>query len=153
MANPTGASLAVIVSFFLAPSAAGLAGCSPPPPRLQRAKPKLELKPCGNEVSRHGSGYDAKARECIWQAYSAHEPAEFSTTRYTIEGDPISYRIQITPEGVVVTVDSKDRFGQQGVFTHTCQALERIKQEEQPDRFGFALSGCTGGGADRLGVP
>ncbi len=149
MATTTGVSrLAVILPVLLI---AG--GCASPPPRLERKRPPLELKRCGAEVSRHGEGYDANARECIWQAYTARDPAEFSTTRHTIEGDPIRYTVQITPRGVEVTVDSKDRFGQQGVFTHTCRALERIKQEERPDRFGFALSGCTGGGAERLAVP
>jgi hypothetical protein len=139
--------LAVIIPTLLA------AGCSSPPPRLERKKPALELKPCGTEVSRHGQGYNTEGRNCIWQAYLDREPAVFTTTLHTIEGDPIVYKVQVTPRGVNVTVDSKDRFGQQGVFTHTCRAFERIKQEDRPDRFGFALSGCTGGGTDRLAVP
>lgn len=129
------------------------AACSSPAPDLRRAPPKVTLKPCGVETIVHGSGYDGAARECIWQAYVAREPAEFTTTHTTIEGDPIVYRIQITLKGFIVTVDSKDRYGTQGVFTHTCGAFERIRQEEHPDRFGFALSKCTGGGKDRIAVP
>lgn len=129
------------------------AACSSPPPDLRRTPPKVTLKPCGTETIVHGSGYDAAARECIWQAYVAREPAEFTTTHTTIEGDPIVYKVQITPKGFVVTVDSKDRYGAQGVSTHTCEAFERIRQEANPDRFGFALSRCTGGGKDRIAVP
>jgi hypothetical protein len=148
MHGPTGiVALAVVIPVLLA------SGCSPPRPRLERAAPRLDLKPCGAEVQRHGAGYDAAARECIWQAYLAREPAELTTTRHTMEGDPVTSTIQITPKGVVVVIDSKDRYGQQGVFTHTCRALERIRQSARADRYGFALSGCEGGGAERVAVP
>jgi hypothetical protein len=130
-----------------------VAGCSGAPEKKQIAEPEPALKPCGSEIIQRGGGYDAAARECIWQSYKARELAQFTTTRFTIEGDPISYRIEVTPPGVVVVVDSKDRFGLKGVFRHTCRAFERIAQEDRPDRFGFALSGCAGGGADRLAVP
>ncbi|EYF02355.1 Hypothetical protein CAP_7284 [Chondromyces apiculatus DSM 436] len=127
-------------------------GCASESQALRRSAPKLELKPCGKEKVVHGEGYDAAARECIWKAYLARDAAEFTTTHVTIEGDPIAYTIQIKPD-VVVTVDNQDRYGQKGVSTHTCQAMERIRQEKQPERFGFALTGCVGGGMTRLAVP
>ncbi|HSN97162.1 MAG TPA: hypothetical protein VLS89_02655 [Candidatus Nanopelagicales bacterium] len=148
MAHPTGVLPPAV---FVAASLA--LACSSPPPPLRRSPPKLELKPCGTEELRHGEGYNAAARECLWQAYQDRQPAEFTTTLYTIEGDPISYRVQLTPKAYIVTVDSKDRYGTQGVMTHKCETFERIRQDERPDRFGFALSRCTGGGSDRVGVP
>ncbi|AKT35974.1 hypothetical protein [Chondromyces crocatus] len=147
MSRSTGALLIAVLGSLMFTT-----GCSSGPRSLRRTPPKVELRPCGNEKVEHGEGYDAKARDCIWKAYVDRELAEFKTTHFTIEGDPISYKIQINPN-VTVTVDNQDRYGQKGVSNHTCQAMERIRQEKQPERFGFALSGCTGGGMARLAVP
>ncbi|WP_437733049.1 hypothetical protein [Sorangium sp. So ce1335] len=128
------------------------AACSSPP-KVQSGPATPPLKQCGTEVVRRGDGYNGAARECIWQAYRDREPSEFTTTRYTIEGDPVTYHLEVTATGVVVVVDSKDRYAMQGVFRHSCRNLERIMQEGSEDRFGFALSACSGGGAERLAVP
>ncbi|WP_437287093.1 hypothetical protein [Sorangium sp. So ce406] len=128
------------------------AACSSPP-KVQSGPATPPLKQCGTEVVRRGDGYNGAARECIWQAYRNREPSEFTTTRYTIEGDPVTYHLEVTATGVVVVVDSKDRYAMQGVFRHACRNLERITQEGTEDRFGFALSACSGGGAERLAVP
>jgi hypothetical protein len=130
-----------------------LAACSGAPDKKPSAPQTPALKPCGVEVNKRNTGYDAAARECIWQSYKSREPAEFTTTRYTIEGDPITYRIEIAPLGVVVVVDSRDRYGHKGVFRHTCRNFERIMQDGSKERFGFALSGCSGSGTERLAVP
>jgi hypothetical protein len=130
-----------------------IAACSPSPEPKGPPAPPPGPRSCGTETLRLDSGYDAAARGCIWDAYKAHDPAQFTTTRYTIEGDPITYTITITRLGIDVVVNSKDRLGQHGVFKHSCRNFERIMQEERKDRFGFALSGCTGGGTDRLAVP
>jgi len=151
MDSPTGTLAAAVVRFSLL--AAFLAACSSPPPPKPKPPSPPEPRSCGAEVVRRGEGYDGGARACIWNAYKTREHARFTTTRYTIEGDPISYTITITPTGFEVVVDSKDRLGQRGVFKHTCRTFERIVQEENAERFGFALSGCTGAGADRLAVP
>lgn len=148
MHRPSGSMIKIVSSLTLL-----LAACSGAPEKKQNVPETPLLKPCGVEVNQRNTGYDAAARECIWQAYMGRERAEFTTTRYTIEGDPITYRIEITPTGVVVVVDSKDRYGQKGVFRHTCRNFERIMQEGRKDRFGFALSSCAGSGAERLAVP
>lgn len=148
MSRSSGQSLAVLA--LLAPLAVG---CSSSPEKKQNAPSTPPLKPCGAEVITRGEGYNAGARECIWQAYRTREPAQFTTTRYTIEGDPITYRIEVTLRDIVVVVDSKDRYGLKGVFRHTCRNFERIMVDGSDGRFGFALSGCSGGGAQRLAVP
>ncbi|AUX26795.1 hypothetical protein SOCEGT47_073650 [Sorangium cellulosum] len=147
MSCSSGRSPAALVLFLLA------CACGPSPEKVQSAPPAPPLKQCGTEVVKRGEGYDARARECIWQAYKDREPAEFTTTRYTIEGDPITYHLEVTLTGVVVVVNSKDRYALQGVFRHACRNLERIMQEGSEDRFGFALSACSGGGAERFAVP
>ncbi len=147
MPRSPGRSLAALALTLLA------ASCSSAPEKVQSGPSTPPLKQCGTEVVKHGNGYNGAARECIWQAYRNREPSEFTTTRYTIEGDPVTYRLEVTLTGVVVVVDSKDRYALQGVFRHACRNLERIMQEGREDRFGFALSACSGGGADRFAVP
>lgn len=145
LASTGAVPVALLALVWCAPPEEPDAPSGPPGPRS-----------CGVEVVRLGQGYDAAARACFWEAYKARDPAQLTTTWHTIEGDPVTYTLTITRAGVEVVVDSKDRFGQQGVHTHTCRNLEQIMQDPkmgQKDRFGFALSGCTGGGADRLGVP
>ncbi|WP_437656886.1 hypothetical protein [Sorangium sp. So ce1182] len=147
MPRSPGRSLAALALLLLATS------CSSAPEKVQSGPETPPLKQCGTEVVRRGDGYNSAARECIWQAYRAREPSEFTTTRYTIEGDPVTYRLEVTVTGVVVVVDSKDRYALRGVFRHSCRNLERIAQEGAEDRFGFALSACSGGGAERFAVP
>ncbi|WP_438016534.1 hypothetical protein WMF18_37910 [Sorangium sp. So ce315] len=147
MPRSPGRSLAALALAALA------ASCSSAPDKGPSGPATPPLKQCGTEVVRRGDGYNGAARECIWQAYKNREPSEFKTTRYTIEGDPVSYHLEVTATGVVVVVDSKDRYALQGVFRHSCRNLERIMQEGTDDRFGFALSACSGGGAERLAVP
>ncbi|XXX75884.1 hypothetical protein WMF30_50360 [Sorangium sp. So ce134] len=147
MPRSPGRSLAALALSLLATS------CSSAPEKLQSGPATPPPKQCGTEVVKHGNGYNGAARECIWQAYKNRDPSEFTTTRYTIEGDPVTYRLEVTLTGVEVVVDSKDRYALKGVFRHTCRNLERIMQEGSEDRFGFALSACSGGGAERLAVP
>ncbi|MGK3999041.1 hypothetical protein [Sorangium sp. So ce1024] len=147
MPRSPGRSLAALALSALAVS------CSSSPDKGPSGPATPPLKQCGTEVVRRGEGYNGAARECIWQAYKNREPSEFKTTRYTIEGDPVTYHLEVTATGVIVVVDSKDRYALQGVFRHSCRNLERIMQEGTEDRFGFALSACSGGGAERLAVP
>lgn len=112
---------------------------------------------CGKEINRHGEGYDSKARDCLWHAVSDGKPVEFTTTSYTTEGDPITYTVQalVANHGpgprFTVLVDSKDKFGTQGVFVYTCKGIERVSYQhapslDSPQRYGFKLSDCTGTG-------
>ncbi|MCC6557627.1 MAG: hypothetical protein IT372_32135 [Polyangiaceae bacterium] len=130
-----------------------LAACSEPPPAKYKPPAPPGPRSCGEEIAKKVDDYNAMGRSCIWEAYKARDPAQFTTTRYTIEGDPITYTITVTRKGVDVVVDSKDRLGQQGVFRHTCRTFEQIFQDGNKGRFGFALTGCTGGGAQRVAVP
>ncbi|MDI1450318.1 hypothetical protein [Polyangium sp. 6x1] len=98
---------------------------------------------CGRETNVHGSGYDAAARSCLWDAWRNGSAAGLVITMHTVEGDPITYTLRVRPGPVVdVTVDSRDRFGSPGVTRATCRTLE--KSAGTGDRFGFALRGCEG---------
>jgi len=102
---------------------------------------------CGEEQQGHGSGYDPAARECLWQAYTAGEGAVFTTTRPTIEGDPIVWHIDvIATDRIDVTADNTaDRFAAleaRGVTTVTCTSMA-ITDDGSND-FAFEVRGCDG---------
>ncbi|HVK63473.1 MAG TPA: hypothetical protein VM694_03305 [Polyangium sp.] len=98
---------------------------------------------CGRETNVHGTGYDAAARACLWDAWLNGGAAGLMITMHTVEGDPISYMLRVRPGRVVdVTEDSRDRFGSPGVTRTTCRTLE--KRAGSGDRFGFVLRGCEG---------
>lgn len=142
-----------------------LAGCGGAPanpgttPAAQTAPPSQAPVPrsepvvfqqCGHEANRHGEGYDPAARSCLWQAVNDGKAAEFTTMIYTTEGDPITYTIQALAPGhgpgprFAVLVDSKDKFGKQGQFQYACTSLKQVAYQQAPQRYGFALAGCTG---------
>ena len=110
---------------------------------------------CGTEVNRHSQGRDAAARDCFWRAYLDRRPASFTTTAYTIEGDPITHALTLEPTGAFqVVVDSKDRFGTSGISHHTCRTLARQNPNPPGSSFaGFVLGDCTGGDAPQIFVP
>ncbi|MDC3955961.1 DUF4362 domain-containing protein [Polyangium jinanense] len=98
---------------------------------------------CGRETNVHGSGYDAAARSCLWDAWRNGSTAGLVITMHTVEGDPITYTLRVRPGPVVdVTEDSRDRFGSPGVTRTSCKSLE--KRSGTGDRFGFVLRGCEG---------
>ncbi|HXG36495.1 MAG TPA: hypothetical protein VNL15_05975 [Dehalococcoidia bacterium] len=105
---------------------------------------------CGHETNVHGTGYDAEARACLWEAVSGGQPVAFTTTIYTIEGDPVTYSVEgraadDTSPRFSVRVDSQDRFGVQGKFTYRCSDMQRVQRPMAPElRYSFVLRGCTG---------
>ncbi len=114
--------------------------------------PASELRQCGVEVmvtSKPFEGKDAVARDCLWQAYQAGQPARFTTTAITVEGDPITFDITLVgPRWITVTVTSADTFGMRGVFPHRCGMMERQPAQSgvAGDPAGFRLSDCDHAG-------
>lgn len=134
---------------WLIVGAIALVGCSSGKPASSGAE---RPRQCGKEENIHGEGYDSKARACLWRAVSDGKPVAFTTTIYTVEGDPITYTLQAmaanddSSSRFTVLVDSKDKFGSQGLFTYACKGIERVAYQHAPQRYGFQLSDCTGTG-------
>ncbi len=106
---------------------------------------------CGRETNVHGSGFDARARACLWDAWQNQSPAGLVITMHTVEGDPITYTLRVRSGPVVdVVEDNRDRFGSRGVFRSTCKTLE--KRAGTGERFGFVLRGCEGHAAE-IAIP
>ncbi len=106
---------------------------------------------CGTEtkVTTTDEGKDAAARDCLWQAYRAGQPARFTTTALTVEGDPITFDIAVVGPGwIAITVNSADTFGARGVFNHTCATMDRQPAQSggANDPAGFRLSDCDAAG-------
>jgi len=114
--------------------------------------PASGLRQCGTETKvtmRPGEGKDAAARDCLWQAYRAGQPARFTTTAITVEGDPITFDIAVVGPGwIAITVNSADTFGARGVFNHTCATMDRQPAQSggANDPAGFRLSDCDAAG-------
>ncbi|MDP9375917.1 MAG: hypothetical protein M3Q65_26400 [Chloroflexota bacterium] len=121
------------------------------PPVRQTPPPPPGLRQCGSEgrVNYRGEGRDTAARECLWQAYAAGEPARFTTTRTTVEGHPITFDVRVLAPGrIEVIIDAADR-GK--IFRHTCTIMERHVDPypppaAPPNSAGFQLGGCDDAG-------
>ncbi len=87
------------------------------------------LPSCGQEVTTQDSGFDLEGRRCFWDAYLAGRPAEFISTRPSVEGDPITtiYRVLAPGHAEVFTDATKDRFGSGGWEKRTCRTLRLVK--------------------------
>lgn len=109
-----------------------------PPGQEAEAQGASRLLFCRAEDAGHGPALNTAARTCFWEAYQRGEPAEFSTTQPTIEGDPVTRTFTaMAPGRVLVRMDSRDRLGPYGVFTYECAGVE-------PDpRTVFAVTDCT----------
>jgi hypothetical protein len=98
---------------------------------------------CGTEQLGQGSvTLDARARDCLIQAYTRGEPVMFESTRPTIEGDPITTRIVVLGAGSVrLGIDvTRDRFSapaDRRVHTYACTTLT-----QQSGGQGIEISGC-----------
>jgi hypothetical protein len=137
-----------------------LTGCSPSPdpptdgPSLPNSAARLQappiagappdvagrgaLPPCGQEVITQYSGFDTQGRLCFWAAYLGGRPAEFISTRPTIEGDPATsvYRIS-GPGHVEVFIDStRDKFGSRTWTRLICRTLSPIDGNAATPDFG-----------------
>ena len=84
----------------------------------------------------------------MWESYSAADSAtivEWTLTRSTLEGDPISYAISASKKSIEVTQDtSADKFGgpNRGITTWRCSTMTKIARTA--GSFTFTFSGCTG---------
>lgn len=85
------------------------------------------MPPCGLERAiRFDGSWNELARECFWTAYQRKQPAEFISTRLTIEGDPITYVYRILADGhLEIFIDStRDRFGVQTWTKFDCRSFD-----------------------------
>jgi hypothetical protein len=138
-----------MVLLLLAPALLGGCGSKAAPKETSvqevryLATPPAPIRPCGHEVSPHGQSPYPGARECLWSAYEQGQQAMFATTHYTVEGDPITWTVQLKrPDRIAVSVDTtRDHFGDQKVTDLTCTKLERLVEGE---RITLKLSGCSG---------
>ncbi len=133
-------SLAVLLLL----AAVATAGCSAP----------TAAKDCGAENQGHGQGYNADVRNCLWLAYLDKQPATFSTTILTTEGDPITTTVTVDARGRVTVVrdTTKDKFGEQKITSYSCQSLERPDIDPGPGRRAdFIARGCSGGENREIG--
>jgi hypothetical protein len=107
---------------------------------------RAPLPACGVETIRASSDADnnVEGRRCLWSAYQEHRPAEFVTTRPTVEGDPITYIYRVLPDGEVeVFVDStRDAWSAKTWLRLACPQLALdVSAQAQP---AFAPGeGCT----------
>ncbi len=126
---------------------AGIATRTAPSPT-----PAFGVQQCGTEIRTRmwpGEGRDATARDCLWQAYQAGQPAQFTTTAITVEGDPITFAVTVVGPGwITIIVNSADKFGVQGTFQHRCGLMERQPAQSgvASDPAGFRLSNCDDAG-------
>ena len=95
-------------------------------PAVVRDRPALPS--CGQEMATQ-LVFNLQARQCFWDAYVANRPAEFISTRPTVEGDPITsiYRI-LGPASIEVFVDQRrDRYSKGGWYRLECLGLTRVE--------------------------
>lgn len=85
------------------------------------------LPACGYETTSQTDGFNDDGRRCFWDAYVHGQPAEFISTRPSVEGDPITTIYRMLGSGhVEIFVDStKDRYGG-GWSKLTCATLDPV---------------------------
>ncbi|MBX7110573.1 MAG: hypothetical protein K1X87_01855 [Dehalococcoidia bacterium] len=102
--------------------------------------------PCGDEVNRPDEPLNLEGRACLLTAAPAGTRVEFNTTRFTVEGQPVFWRIRVVAWGdVEVTVDNRaDEFSgaaRRRVTTYHCTSLARSAADGQR----IDVLGCTSG--------
>jgi hypothetical protein len=101
---------------------------------------------CGEEHrGQGGTGLDRAARECLWQAYQAGGGAVFTSTRPTVEGDPIVWHIElVSSDRIEVSIDSSaDAFAapaSRRVFRYECKAMALTADAR--NNLAFEVTGC-----------
>jgi hypothetical protein len=90
------------------------------------------------------AAYDPRPPACLLQAYQVGHPAHAVMVNLTVEGDPIDYTVEVLNSAVRVSIQSKDRFGQQGLFVYLCGALTQKAATNGSDHVYLVASGCTG---------
>ena len=115
----------------------------PPPASVDGRSP---VPSCGVEQAGLGGPWNVPARTCFWSAYLNGQPAEFTSTRPTIEGAPITtiYRV-LGPGQVEIIIDTRqDPYSNRGWAHLLCPRLIAQEGQPQPD-FGW--------GDDCVGLP
>lgn len=139
---------------IVAAAALILASCVPTPAAPESVPPMATVAPtgiaCGVEDFGFGSGYDAAARECLWQAYQRHGAATFTTTHRTHEGATLVYRASVAGSVVEVVFESRTGDANAGMFSYRCSSLARRAVNDVPSRTTFAATGCSGRGPEVL---
>ena len=112
---------------------------------LSRQTTKLPANPsCGKAVN-VDAGFDPRPDECLWHAYSAGRTAQAIITQYTVEGDPITFAVNLSAANEVdVRIDSQDRFGPKGTFAYVCHGLSREPAPNASAHPFLIATGCTG---------
>ena len=99
------------------------------------------LPACGQERVRLGVDANVAGRHCLWSAYQERRPAEFITTQWSIEGDPLTWIYRILPGGSVeVFIDSTQDTWSNRTWLHlACPGLSLIDGAPDQPAFGPGL--------------
>jgi hypothetical protein len=148
--NATTAIGGLLIAFGLVTAGCGLIAVDDPtfanaPLAVRERAP---LPGCGAETVRAVADANVDARRCLWSAYQGHRPAEFVTTRWSIEGDPITWIYRILPGGAVeVFIDStRDAWSAKTWLHLACPGLSLIDEAQVQLDFGPGLGAggeCT----------
>lgn len=103
---------------------------------------------CGGESDAPDAALNIEARDCLLAAAAVGTRVEFNTTRFTIEGQPVYWRVRVLAWGdVEVTVDNRaDEFsgaGRRRVAVYHCSSLAPSASEEHR----IDVNGCPNGEA------
>jgi hypothetical protein len=114
----------------------------------QLVRDRSALPACGAERVHAAADANVDGRRCLWSAYQEHRPAEFVTTRWSIEGDPITWIYRILPGGAVeVFVDStQDTWSAKTWLRLACPGLSLVDGAGAQSEFeaGLGVGGeCT----------
>jgi|SRR5450759_4324621 hypothetical protein len=111
-----------------APSASPAATAAAQVPEAVRSRSSLPSCGAENATSQNGP-WNETARACFWAAYQKGQLAEFTSTRLTTEGDPITtiYRV-LGPGRVEIFEDTtQDKFGVPGWTRLDCATLAALQ--------------------------
>jgi hypothetical protein len=98
---------------------------------------------CGNAVN-GPQGYNSDPPDCLWSAYRRGQSAQAVIVDITPEGDPITYTVEVSSAAVRVSIQSKDKFGPQGLFVYACGGLTQKAATNGSGHFYLVATGCTG---------
>jgi hypothetical protein len=80
----------------------------------------------GTTVVTHDGAKNAQARERFITAYGAGKPGRWQQVVYTVEGDPVFYRLSYAGRGTLLrlVIDTRqDHFGRHDVLAYDCARL------------------------------
>jgi hypothetical protein len=133
---------AVLLVVSCSPAGAQSSSAGPVPQQVAERSP---LSSCGVEDATTQQGpWNTTARTCFWDAYQRGQPAEFISTRLTVEGDPITttYRVLSAGKVEVFMNTTQDKFGPEGWARFDCQTLASMTSIAEGPDFGVDDS-CT----------